>query len=309
MVIMFNIKTVKSLFCTSFRPALQTTGWLLRIMLPISFSVCLLQYYGVIAWCAQWLGPLFCHIGLPGASSIAFLTGATATTYAALAVMMTMELTMRQATIISIMVLICHALPLECTVNKKVGSKPIRMAILRILGALLAAFYLHLLLPEMSEPFAAIHQVADDALLSSVLLGWLLSSLKLVVTIFLIIYLLMVLQRLMEHYGLMQKFTRPLMPLMSVFGLPRNAVYLWIVGNILGISYGSAVMLQLEEEGKISREEANEVNYHLIMNHSMLEDTLVFATAGISALWILTTRLLFAMLLVWGRKAVKHIVK
>ena len=96
---------------------------------------------------------------------------------------------------------------------------------------------------------------------------------------------------------------------MSVFGLPRNAVYLWLVGNILGISYGSAVMLQLEEEGKISREEANEVNYHLIMNHSMLEDTLVFATAGISALWILTTRLLFAMLLVWGRKAVKYIVK
>ena len=168
---------------------------------------------------------------------------------------------------------------------------------------------MHLLLPEMPEPFAAIHQVADDALLSSVLLGWLLSSLKLVVTIFLIIYLLMVLQRLMEHYGLMQKFTRPLMPLMSVFGLPRNAVYLWLVGNILGISYGSAVMLQLEEEGKISREEANEVNYHLIMNHSMLEDTLVFATAGISALWILTTRLLFAMLLGWGRKAVKHIVK
>ena len=73
---------------------------------------------------------------------------------------------------------------------------------------------------------------------------------------------------------------------------------------MLGISYGSAVMLQQEEEGKITREEANEVNYHLIMNHSMLEDTLVFASAGVSALWILTTRLLFALLLVWGRKAI-----
>lgn len=306
---MFNINTLKSLFRASYRPALQTTGWLLRIMLPISFAVCLLQYYGVIAWFAQWLGPLFCHIGLPGASAIAFLTGATATTYAALAVMTTMELTMREATIISIMVLICHALPLECTVNKKVGSKPIQMAVLRIFGALIAAFYLHLLLPEMPEPFSAMPQPAGDSSLTMVLLYWLVSSLKLVVTIFLIIYLLMVVQRLMEHYGLMQKFTRPLMPLMTFFGLPRNAVYLWIVGNVLGISYGSAVMLQLEDEGKISREEANEVNYHLIMNHSMLEDTLVFATAGISAMWILTTRLLFAMLLVWGRKAVKRIIK
>ena len=96
---------------------------------------------------------------------------------------------------------------------------------------------------------------------------------------------------------------------MLFFGLPRNAAYLWLVGNVLGISYGSAVMLQLEDEGKITREEADEVNYHLIMNHSMLEDTLVFATAGVSALWILSTRLLFALALVWSRKLLKGLFK
>ena len=278
-------------------------------MIPISLAVCLLQYYGVIAWCAQWLNPLFCHIGLPGASSIAFLTGATATTYAALAVMMSMELTMRQATIIAIMVLICHALPLECTVNKKVGSKPFRMAFLRIAGALLAAVYLNLVLPELSEPFSSFTLSAEEASLSAVLQGWMLSSVKLTAMIFAIIYALMFVQRLMERYGLMQKLVEPLAPMMVFFGLPRNAAYLWLVGNVLGISYGSAVMVQLEEEGKISREEANEVNYHLIMNHSMLEDTLVFASAGVSALWILTTRLLFALLLVWSRKAIVKVLK
>ena len=287
----------------SLRPAVKTTSWLLKIMIPISLAVCLLQYYGVIAWCAQWLNPLFCHIGLPGASSIAFLTGATVTTYAALAVMMTMELTLRQATIIAIMVLICHALPLECTVVKKVGSHPIRMGLLRIAGALLAAMYLNLVLPEMSEPFSALSVSASEASVWQVLQGWLLSSLKLCLMIFAIIYALMFVQRLMERYGLMQKLVRPLSPIMVLFGLPPNAAYLWLVGNVLGISYGSAVMIQLEEEGKISRKEADDVNYHLIMNHSMLEDTLVFATAGVSALWILSTRLLFALVLVWGRKA------
>ena len=64
------------------------------------------------------------------------------------------------------------------------------------------------------------------------------------------------------------------------------------------------MMLELEENGVITKEEANQVNYHLIMNHSMLEDTMVFATAGISALWILSTRILFALILVWGRRAV-----
>lgn len=297
-----------SIIRESFRPAVKTTSWLLKIMIPISLAVCLLQYYGVIAWCAQWLNPLFCHIGLPGASSIAFLTGATSTTYAALAVMMTMELTLRQATIIAIMVLICHALPLECTVVKKVGSRPLRMGLLRIAGALLAAMYLNLVLPDLSKPFAALSYVAANSTIWQILKGWLLSSLKLSIMIFAIIYALMFIQRLMERYGLMQKLVRPLSPIMVLFGLPPNAAYLWLVGNVLGISYGSAVMIQLEEEGKISREEADEVNYHLIMNHSMLEDTLVFATAGVSALWILSTRLLFALILVWSRKALKAIL-
>jgi len=292
----------------SIKPTVKTTLWLLKIMIPISFAVCLAQYFGLIEWCAGWLNPLFCHIGLPGASSIAFLTGATSTTYAALAVMLSMELTLRQATIIAIMVLICHALPLECTVNKKVGSKPFRMGFLRIIGALLAAVYLNLVLPELSNPFSALPLSSAEASLIEVLKGWLISSMKLIIMIFAIIYALMFIQRFMEKFGLMQKLTKPLEPLMQFFGLPRNAAYLWLVGNVLGISYGSAVMLQLEEEGKITRQEADEVNYHLIMNHSMLEDTLVFATAGVSALWILSTRLLFAFVLVWGRKLLKRVI-
>lgn len=292
----------------SFKPTIKTTLWLLKIMIPISFAVCLAQNFGLIEWCAGWLNPLFCHIGLPGASSIAFLTGATSTTYAALAVMLSMELTLRQATIIAIMVLICHALPLECTVNKKVGSKPFRMGFLRICGALLAAVYLNLVLPELSDSFSALPLSSAEASLIEVLKGWLISSMKLIIMIFAIIYALMFIQRFMEKFGLMQKLTKPLEPLMQFFGLPRNAAYLWLVGNVLGISYGSAVMLQLEEEGKITRQEADEVNYHLIMNHSMLEDTLVFATAGVSALWILSTRLLFAFVLVWGRKLLKRAI-
>ena len=292
---------------TAVRPSLKTSWWLLKIMLPISLAVRLLQYYGVIEWCAQWLNPVFQYLGLPGASAIAFLTGASVTTYACLAVMMSMALTMRQATIIAIMVLICHALPLECTVVKKVGSKPFRMGLIRIAGAFMAALYLNMVLPEMNAPFG--HVTASDVTitLGSVLQEWLISSVKLVIMIMGIIYSLTVVQRMMDDLGLMYQLVRPIQPLMRFFGLPRNAAYLWLVGNVLGISYGSAMMISLEESGQITKEEANEVNYHLIMNHSMLEDTMVFATAGVSAVWILSTRILFALLLVWGRKGIKRL--
>lgn len=292
---------------TAVRPSLKMSWWLLKIMLPISLAVRLLQYYGVIEWCAQWLNPVFQYLGLPGASAIAFLTGASVTTYACLAVMMSMALTMRQATIIAIMVLICHALPLECAVVKKVGSKPFRMGLIRIAGAFMAALYLNMVLPEMNTPFG--HVAASDVVitLGGVLQEWLISSVKLVIMIMGIIYSLTVVQRMMDDLGLMYQLVRPIQPLMRFFGLPRNAAYLWLVGNVLGISYGSAMMISLEESGQITKEEANEVNYHLIMNHSMLEDTMVFATAGVSAVWILSTRILFALLLVWGRKGIKRL--
>ena len=58
----------------------------------------------------------------------------------------------------------------------------------------------------------------------------------------------------------------------------------------------------------ITREEANDVNYHLIMNHSLIEDTCVFAAIGISAFWIVSTRVLFALIVVWGRKALRRLI-
>ena len=298
-----KIDIIRGCITSAFRPAMRMSGWLLKIMLPISLAVSLLQYYGVIAWCAQWLDPVFQYLGLPGASAIAFLTGASVTTYACLAVMLSMTLTLRQATIIAIMVLICHALPLECAVVKRVGSKPFKMGLIRILGAFAAAFYLNMVLPEMNEPFGHVMAADVEVGLTEVMREWLASSVRLSLMIMGIIYSLMVIQRVLDDLGIMYKLVKPIEPLMTFFGLPRNAAYLWLVGNVLGISYGSAVMISLEESGQISKEEANEVNYHLIMNHSMLEDTMVFATAGISAVWILTTRILFAFLLVWGRRA------
>lgn len=289
-------------FNDALRPATKTTLWLLRIMIPISLAVRLLQHYGVIEWMAQYLNPVFQYMGLPGASAIAFLTTASVTTYAGLAVMLSMELTLREATILAIMGCICHALPLESAVVKKVGSNPFLMAALRVAAAFLAAFYLNVVLPDMGVAFTSVATGGTVVTVGTVISDWAMASLKLALMIYALIYGLMVLQRVLDDLGIMYLLVKPLRPVMLFFGLPENASYLWLVGNVLGISYGSAMMLDLEDSGQITKDEANEVNYHLIMNHSMLEDTLVFAASGVSAFWILSTRMLFAFLLVWGRK-------
>lgn len=294
---------IKECFRAAIPAAWKSTKWLLKLMIPISFGVTLLQYTGILAWIATWINPVFVHLGLPGESAVAFISGAAAGTYAGLAVIMSIPLTMKQATILGIMIALCHALPMECAVNKKTGSSFWKMGAIRITMALVSALVLNILLPDMNERYIYLGAAADSGL-SDVVVTWIISQAKMSVMVFLIIYTLMVIQRMLEAYRLLIPMSRLLAPMMAVFGLPRHASYMWLVGNVLGISYGSAVMVELEEKGLVTREEANDVNYHLIMNHSMLEDTIVFASTGISAALLIGTRMAFALVLVWGRRIV-----
>ena len=279
----------------------KSTKWLLKLMIPISLAVTLMQHFEILTWIATWINPLFVHFGLPGESAVAFISGATAGTYAGIAAMMSIPLTMKQASILALMIALCHALPMECAVNKKTGSSFWKMGTIRIVMALICAFCLNIILPDMQEKYIYLGAEADSSFWE-VMKIWGVSQIKMSLMVVLIIYSLMVVQRLLEAYRLLDPLSRLLSPLMKLFGLPRHASYMWLVGNVLGISYGSAVMVELEEKGLVTREEANDVNYHLIMNHSMLEDTIVFAATGISALLLIITRLCFALLLVWGRR-------
>lgn len=285
----------------------KSAAWLLKLMIPISLGVTLLQYYGILEWMAQYLHPIFVYIGLPGASAVTFISGATAGTYAGIAAMMSMPLTMREATIISLMIALCHALPMECAVNRVTGSSFWKMCVIRIVMAFVCAFILNMVLPDMNAKYLYLGASAYSSLWD-VLDVWFVSQLKMSAMVVLIIYTLMYVQRLIEAYGLLEPLSRLFAPLMTVFGLPRKAAYMWLVGNVLGISYGSAVMVELEDAGVITRDEANDTNYHLIMNHSLLEDTVVFASTGVSAFLLIAVRVSFATFLVWMRRLFKMVI-
>lgn len=278
---------------------------MLKLMIPISLIVTLLQHYSVLEQFASLLNPFFSYLGLPGTSAVIFVSGALAGTYAGIAAMTAIPLTMKQASILAVMIALCHALPMECAVNKKTGSSFWKMGILRILMALLCAAVLNIVLPQFPRHYLYMG-VPSTVSLETLLSAWLVSQLKMSAMVYLIIYLLMVVQHAIEAYSLLPPLSRLLEPLMKLFGLPRQSAYMWLVGNVLGISYGSAVMLELEERGTITQEDANDVNHHLIMNHSMLEDTIVFSVTGISGLLLITTRLTAALVLVWCRRLLKR---
>lgn len=274
--------------------------WLLKVMLPISMAVRVLQYVGVIDWLAGYLSPVFSYIGLSGDSAFVFLTSIFLPLYPTIAVMTTLTLTLREATILAVMCLISHNLPVECSVAHKTGSRFGEIVAFRIIMSFVAAVVLNWLLPQSDASFSFLASATAEVTSWGMLLTqWLTSSLSLIVTIVLIVTALMVLQRVLEEFGWMHRIAHSLSPLMRLFGLPSGCSLLWLTGNVVGMAYGAAIMIDEVEEGRLTREEANLVNHHLGVSHSLLEDTMLFVAMGISFWWICLTRLVLAMIAVW----------
>lgn len=287
------------------RPALSTTRFLVTVMVPVSLAVVLLDSGGLLALAATWLNPVMRLLGLSGESSLVFLSGALLNNYSAIAVIGTLGLSGREVAILAVMSLICHNLIVECAVMKKTGSSATKMALLRIGTAVFAAFILNRIMPgEVGTPTAgaAVGERAAGlsfALLPSILGPWALDSGSLILKIAILVTLLMVLQKIMEEFGLMELLGKLTSPLMFILGLPSSAGFLWIVSNVTGLAYGSAIMIERAQSGKLSQSDGDLFNHHAGISHSLLEDSLLYMAIGVPVFWVLVPRVILAILIVW----------
>jgi hypothetical protein len=284
--------------------ALRTIWFLLRLVVPVSLAVALLDWLGVLAWISRLLAPVMSLIGLPGEAALVFISSIFLNIYSALAVASTMVLDMRSATILAIMCLTAHNVIVETAVMKKTGSSGSKMVFLRVLVAFVAAFAFNLLLPVAlsSIPFSVATSASQPDFLG-LLAAWGISTGKLALKIVLIVLAVMIVQRLLEEFKVMDFLSQFFAPVMRIFGLPREASFLWIVINIVGYSYGAGIVEEQIKAGKMKPKDADLFNHHAGICHSLLEDTVLFLAVGVSLFWITLPRLILAFIVVWLERA------
>lgn len=278
--------------------------WLLKIILPISLAVSLLQYWGIIAQIASILAPVFSLIGLPGESAIVFISSIFLTLYAPIAIIATLPLDMREITILALMCLISHNMIMETVIQKKTGSSAIIMFTLRICASFVGAFLLNLLLPEHVGSSHVIQEQTLPATIIAMLTKWAISAGWLILKITLIVTGLMILQNILKEFNILNILSRIFSPFMRIFGLSNDSSFLWFVAQIIGLTYGSAILIDGIKRKEISLTNANLLNYHIALNHSLLEDTLLFVAIGVPAGWIMVPRFVLAIIAVWGVHAI-----
>ena len=251
--------------------ALKTSCWFLKIMLPVSFVVMLLTYFQVLPAVSAVVAPLFTRIGLPGDAALVFVTGIFTNIYTVIALL-----------------------------SNKTGSAGWKMVLLRFTCSFIAAAVLNLILPEFAGRMIA--QPSVDLGFRDTLFNWLQTSLWLSLKVVALITGLMILQRLLEEFGILKWISSLLGPGMQLLGLPRQVAFLWVVGNTLGLAYGSAVLMDYARQGKLTGTEADLLNYHLAISHSQLEDPLLFAVLGLPVVWLIVPRILLAFIVVWLKR-------
>lgn len=198
---------------------------------------------------------------------------------------------------------IAHNLPVECAIQGKTGSSFWTMFSLRILTSIVVAVVLNLILPqEMGMPLFVQSEIASIGSISELLIAWLKSSFGIIILIISIVFVLNILYRILVQFNLIEKLSLIIKPILRFFGLSVNTGFLWLIGYIVGLAYGGALMADQMNEGKVSRRDADLLNYHLAVSHSAIEDNLLFVVLGVSLWWILVTRLVVAWLVVWLRR-------
>lgn len=297
-------------FASGLKKSVATVWFLLRIMIPTSLAVAILGWSGLLAGFAKLLSPLMKGLGLPGEAALVFLSGALLNNYSAIAVMSSLSLSLRHATILAFMCLVAHNLIIETTVMKSAGSSVLKMVVLRIGTAIVGAFILNILLPEsMSRTVFSAALEAGTSNFGTMLGAWGRSTILLVTRITFFVFVIMITQELFEEFRIVHLVSRLLAPLMQVFGLPPQASFLWIVVNVVGYAYGAGIIKSEYESGKMKKQEGDLFNHHAAISHSLLEDSILYAAISLPIFWLVVPRLLLAIAVVWIERFRRRYVK
>jgi hypothetical protein len=280
---------------------LKTAWWLIKITVPVSFAVMLMDYFGILTAIAGVTGPYFKYLGLPGVSAIVLITSIFTNIYSVVAVLTLLDLPMREGIILATMCLVSHGFIIETAVMKRTGSSALAINMVRLIGSVAVALILNFIMPGSLSNVDAVYSQTSVPF-SVAVISWLTSISATVLKIFILVNVLLFLQQILEEFGWIRIFERPLAPAMSAMGLPRSTTFSWVVANLVGLAYGSAIMIDQREKQRMTKEDADLLNHHIAISHSQLEDPLLFVTLGYTLHWLIWPRIIVAILAVWSRR-------
>lgn len=288
---------------------LHTTWTLGKVIFPVTLIMTVLQFTPVLPWIIDLIAPLMNLIGLPGDAAIPLVLGNFLNLYAAIAGVLTLDLTVKEVFIIAMMLSFSHNLFIESGVAMKTGVKLWIILTVRIGLALVSAFVINLVWQGGSEMAQgiAVQEMTEIVGAGAILLHGTIKAFSGIGQLALIVIPLMVVVQIMKDLKWLEVFSNALAPFMRILGMKRNASMPFVAGLTLGLAYGAGVMIQAAKEDNVSKKDMTIAFIFLVACHAVIEDTLIFIPLGIPVLPLLLIRLITAIVLtmvvayIWNR--------
>ncbi|KGJ91471.1 nucleoside recognition domain-containing protein [Colwellia psychrerythraea] len=292
------IKPIKSVF----QEVSQVYLTLLKVMVPAIIVVKILDLLGGTQWLAAILAPFMELVGLPEQLGLVWATAILTNIFTAMVVFVDvtaqLELSVAQVSVIGILILISHSVPIEGAVAKMVGVSWRLTIGLKIGGGLLLAALVNWLYTALDYQQQAAVLLWQHEVKEQTLMQWGLDQLQMLISIFFIISALIILLRILKKIGVESLLQKLLSPIFKLLDITKDASNITITGITLGLSYGAGLLISEIKKGHISKKDVLLSISFLSLAHSLIEDTLLILLLGADVVAILWLRIIFAIVIV-----------
>lgn len=295
-------KILKEMLLDSLTRSAKVVWMLVKIMFPVALVFRLLKMARAMPYIGDVLSPLMQWVGLPGEMGLVWAVTLLVNVYGGIFTYLTLlptlaePLSVAQVTVLTTVMLIAHTFPAELTVARKCGVRLWFAFSMRFFMALLAGVLLNLIyhstgwLAEPSHPI--VHLDMPDATWGL----WLLSQLRNFALIFVVVFSMVLLIKILDKIKVLQWVNKALYPLVEHLGIGINAVPSVLVGLTMGLAYGGGIILAEAEERQLSQADLLYSLVFLGLCHSIIEDTLLMMSCGAHYSGVLIFRVLFALI-------------
>ncbi|MDC8802295.1 hypothetical protein PRZ61_02360 [Halomonas pacifica] len=275
---------------------------LLKVMVPALVTVKALEMLGMTEWLGPWLSPLMSPLGLPEPLSMVWAATLLTNIYTGLVIFFEITrdtpLTVAQVTVLGALMAVGHSLPVEGAVARKAGVPWWLTLLLRVGGAWVLGWVLHISHTLGDWLQHANHVVWAPSPRDATLVAWLQDQAMTLAMIFVVILVLMALLNLLRWLGIERLVHRLLYPLLRLLGIGPAAANITVIGMTLGLSFGAGLLLREAHSGRLAPRDIVLTLCFLGLCHSLIEDTLLIMLMGADLSGLLWARLGFALLVI-----------
>ncbi len=285
------------------RDSVVTSIGLLKVTVPAIIATKVLEELGLIVYIGKVLEPVMGLLGLPGELGLVWATAILTTPYGGIGVYAalgpSLSLTGADMTVLCSIILIAHSFPVELSITRRAGAGALPIGMIRLFGAFTYGVVLNRICTGFDlwqDPAIMLFQAGPQ---EQTILQWAAGQCINLMVICIVIFFILLIMRLLRALGLIKLIENLLKPLLPMFGMSHQAAPLTVVGMLLGVVYGGALIIKETTAGKMEPREVFNSLALMSLSHGLIEDTLLMLALGAKIGGILWGRLLFSLLLIY----------